>query len=99
LLDFAEDADTAIRLVNENIYSAILMDINLDSGVSGLDVTRSIRKIAGYENTPIIALTAYALEGDKEAFIDAGCSGYLSKPFDRKTITQMLMHILEKNQK
>ncbi len=95
LLDFAEDAEAAIKLVNENIYDAILMDINLDRGVSGLDVTKSIRQIPGYKIVPIIALTAYALEGDQQEFLAAGCSHYLSKPFDRKTISEMITNILD----
>ncbi|MBZ0199100.1 MAG: PAS domain S-box protein [Ignavibacteriaceae bacterium] len=94
LLDFAEDGETAIKLVKKNIYNAILMDINLDRGMSGLDVTKSIRKISGCEAVPIIALTAYAMEGDQEEFLAAGCSHYLSKPFDRKTISEMLTKIL-----
>jgi len=65
------------------------MDISL-SGINGLDATKLIRQIPGYANTPIIAVTAFAMRGDKERFLQEGCSHYLSKPFTKKTIIELL---------
>lgn len=56
----------------------VLMDIQLSGVLNGLDVVRALRA-AGYK-TPIIAVTAYAMAGDREKCIEAGCDGYLSKP-------------------
>jgi len=70
------------------------MDINLGSGMDGKQVTQTIRKIKGYESIPIIATTAYVMVGDKEEFLAAGCSHYISKPFTQEIIFNLLKEIL-----
>ncbi len=57
----------------------VLMDIQLP-GMSGLECVKRIREIDGFEKLPVIALTAFAMKGDKERFIKAGCTDYISKP-------------------
>jgi CheY-like chemotaxis protein len=54
--------------------------------------TKEIRKIKGYEKTPIVALTAYVREGDKEEFLAGGCTHFLGKPFS----TKQLLDLIEK---
>ena len=71
------------------------MDINLKRGMDGKQATQKIRKMTGYENTPIIATTAYAMVGDKEDFIAAGCSHYLSKPFTKAEVITLLEKVLK----
>jgi len=68
------------------------MDIGL-KGMDGLQATGEIRKIPGYEKTPIVALTAYAMEGDKERFFNGGCSHYLSKPFSNNELLNLINDI------
>jgi CheY-like chemotaxis protein len=75
-------------------YDVILMDINLGKGMDGLQAVKEIRKIPGYEDTPIIAVTGYALKGDRELMIEGGCSDYIPKPFDRETIETMMKKVL-----
>jgi CheY-like chemotaxis protein len=65
--------------------------------MSGLDVTNKLRKMTEYIDTPIIALTAYALSGDKERIINAGCSHYLSKPFTKQQLLSLLDKALNKS--
>ncbi|MGI9175254.1 MAG: ATP-binding protein, partial [Rhodothermales bacterium] len=62
-------------------FDLILLDINLGSNKSGTDVLHELRALPGYEATPIVALTAYALPGDKERFEAMGFTTYLPKPF------------------
>lgn len=94
-VDFASDGISALELVKKNKYDAFLMDINLGSGLNGKDVTQKIRKMKGYEKTPIIAVTAFAMKGDKEEFLNAGCTHYLSKPFERETLIELLQDVLK----
>jgi CheY-like chemotaxis protein/two-component sensor histidine kinase len=96
-MELAENADDAIKKVKEKNYSAILMDINLGRNSSGLEATKEIRKLDNYKHTPIVAITAFAMAGDKEEFLKAGCTHYLAKPFNRKTLVQLIEEILIKS--
>ena len=62
----------------------ILMDIHLP-GMDGLSVVRQMKTDERTQRVPILALTAHAMRGDKDRFLDAGCDGYISKPIDVKT--------------
>lgn len=88
----ARSGDEALKKAIDIHYDIFLMDIGLKKEMSGLDVTNKLRKMSEYTDTPIIALTAYALTGDKERIIGAGCSHYLSKPFTK----QQLLNLLDK---
>jgi PAS domain S-box-containing protein len=96
-MDFASDGETAIELAGTNHYEIILMDINLGLGISGLEATKEIRKINGYNRVPIVALTAFAMRGDREEFLKAGCTHYLSKPFTKEKIVELLKGIIKQN--
>jgi CheY-like chemotaxis protein len=92
--DFVKNGEEAIEMAKKNKYDLILMDIGLE-GISGLEATKEIRKLAGYKKTPIVAVTAFAMVGDKEKFLAGGCSHYLSKPFKisefKKFVTDILI--------
>ena len=62
----------------------ILMDIHLP-GMDGLSVVRAMKEDARTARVPILALTAHAMRGDRDRFLEAGCDGYISKPIDVKT--------------
>ncbi|WP_348343936.1 PAS domain S-box protein [Ignavibacterium sp.] len=85
--------EDAVKKASEKQFDAILMDINLGSGINGVEATQQIRKIKGYEKTPIVAVTAFALKGDKEEFLAKGCSHYISKPFTQPQIIALLNEI------
>jgi CheY-like chemotaxis protein len=97
-LEFAESGEEAIKMVGKTNYDIILMDINLGVGMSGIDATRQIRKINGYKNTAIVALTGFAMRGDREEFIKAGCTHYLSKPFSKQSIIKLVKSIMNDKQ-
>ena len=65
------------------------MDINLGEEMDGLMLTRMLREIKKYENIPIIAVTAFAMEKDRKNAIEAGCTNYLSKPFDKSAFLKI----------
>ncbi|MCU0332151.1 MAG: PAS domain S-box protein [Ignavibacteriaceae bacterium] len=91
--DFVENGEKAFRMVNENKYDIILMDINLGQGMSGVETTKEIKKMESYKNIPIVAITGFAMRGDREEFIQAGCTHYLSKPFSRAKIKKLISEL------
>ena len=93
-VDVASNGQTAINLASENIYSLIFMDIGLGFGMNGIEAAEEIRKIKNYEKTPIIAVTAFAMKSDEELFLSSGCSYYLSKPYTRKNVMDLLADIM-----
>jgi two-component system, cell cycle response regulator DivK len=62
----------------------ILMDVQLPD-IDGLEVTRRIRILDKYDTVPILAVTSYAMTGDREKALSAGCTGYIEKPIDPET--------------
>jgi PAS domain S-box-containing protein len=93
-IDSVSNAIDAIEKAKENQYSLILMDINLGKSKNGLFATSEIRKFENYINTPIIAMTAYAMTGDREEFISNGCTGYLSKPFTKEDLMNLVFEFI-----
>ena len=82
-IDGIQNAKGAIEMVQSNPYDLILMDIKLGPiGMSGLEVAREIKKMPAYTFVPIIAVTAYAMAGDREKLLQNGCDDYVSKPLD-----------------
>jgi CheY-like chemotaxis protein len=77
----APDAEEALRVLSNFYPDLILMDLQLP-GMDGLDLTRRLKSDPVYRNICIVALTAYAMRGDKEKALAAGCDGYLAKPID-----------------
>ncbi len=92
-LDSIPDAEFAINMLKKKNYDIVFMDINLRHGIDGKEAAEEIRKIKGYESIPIIATTAYAMAGDKEEFLAAGCSHYLQKPFTKEDVLNLLNEI------
>jgi len=95
-LEYVAKAEEAIELIRNNDYLAVLMDINLGRGKNGLHVTKEVRAMKGKEHLPIIAQTAFAMKGDREEFLDAGCDYYLSKPFTKDELRSILFEITSK---
>jgi CheY-like chemotaxis protein len=83
----ATSGEEALAITQDGAASApdlILMDIHLP-GMDGLSVVRAMKEDARTARIPILALTAHAMRGDKDRFLEAGCDGYISKPIDVKT--------------
>jgi len=92
-IDYAETGEQAIDLAKQKVYDVILMDINLGSGMNGVQATSTIRASENYKNVPIVALTGFAMAGDREKFLSQGFTHYLCKPFDRHHLLQLINSI------
>ena len=92
-IKFAVSFEEALPLLDSNHFDFIVMDINLQGEYNGLDALKIIHKMPGYENIPIIAVTAYVLPGDKEKFIATGFNDFISKPIFREKMIEALEKI------
>jgi signal transduction histidine kinase/ActR/RegA family two-component response regulator len=86
----AEDGASAIAYAQKMRYDLVLMDINLGEGIDGVEAMYLIRRIPGYMKVPIIAVTAYVMQGDKERFLREGFDEYMSKPFTRELLVEVI---------
>jgi len=96
-VDFAGDGVAAVEAATTRQYDLILMDCQMP-GLNGYDATSEIRRHEGESrHTPIIALTASALEGDREACLAAGMDDYISKPMHVARLREILRHWIPAN--
>jgi PAS domain S-box-containing protein len=93
-IDVIENGEEAIEICRAKKYSVILMDIGLGLGINGIETGSIIRKIPGYENIPMVAFTAFAMQGDKENFLSQGMTHYISKPFQVDDLKNLITEIL-----
>lgn len=94
----AEDADAALLHLDERLPDLILMDIALP-GMDGLELTRLIKRNPRTSFIPIIALSAFAMKGDEEKALAAGCDGYITKPINTRTFPAQILSYLQKDDK
>lgn len=92
-LDFALNGALAIEKHMETPYDLIIMDMQMPV-MDGYTATRELRKLDS--KIPIVACTGYAMNGDKEKCLDAGCNGYISKPIDSAELIFMLFKLIKK---
>lgn len=78
-----ENGLDAVKICEKEKVDLILMDMQMPI-MNGFEATGKIRKISGYTDTPIIALTAFAMRGDREKCLEAGATDYIPKPIDSK---------------
>jgi CheY-like chemotaxis protein len=89
----AIDAENGIQLAREHHPDLILMDIQLP-GMDGLTATREIKNDPEVKDISVVALTSYAMEGDEEKAMDAGCAGYIAKPIDTRSFLETVGQFL-----
>ncbi len=93
-LKSAMDAEEALRMLRNWRPRLILTDIQLP-GIDGLELTRRLKRDPSYQTTAIVALTAYAMKGDKEKALAEGCDGYITKPVNTRILPRMIRRYLE----
>jgi CheY-like chemotaxis protein len=89
----AVDAEEALRLLQALTPNMILMDIQLP-GMDGLELTRRLKADVATRDIVIVALTAYAMKGDEEKALAAGCDGYVAKPIDIDSLPNVVAQLL-----
>ncbi len=92
-LEEAESAVQGIELARRNPPDLILMDVSMPD-MDGLTATGQIREIPELRHTIIVALTANAMQGDKERTLQAGCDGYIPKPIDVDKLPDEILYYL-----
>jgi two-component system, cell cycle response regulator DivK len=83
----ATSAAAAFELLDKEPVDLIVMDIQLP-GIDGLEATRKLKDQPATADIPVIAVTSYAMKGDREKALAAGCAAYVTKPIDKNTFIQ-----------
>ena len=91
----AGDAEEALAVLQTFRPRLILMDLQLP-GMDGLELTRRLKAHPEFGSIVILALTAYAMKGDDEKALAAGCDGYIAKPLDTRTLPDVIRVHLER---
>ena len=94
----AIDGEQALDMAFRERPDLIIMDIQLPK-LDGLEVTRKLRQSPEFSHIPIIAITAYAMKGDEQKAIEAGCDAYLSKPINTRQLPGMIAQMLTQDKK
>lgn len=92
-LEIVSNAKEAFEKVKNQKYDALLIDINLGHGMDGAQLMEMIRKIPEYKETPMIAITVYAADSDREEFLSRGFTHYISKPFPLKDLIKLVSEV------
>jgi len=88
-VDTAGDAEQAVAAIAVNRPALILMDLQLP-GIDGLELTRRLKADPATKDIKIIAVTAYAMKGDQEKALAAGCDAYVTKPIDTRGLPAVI---------
>ncbi len=89
----AHNGEAALEALASRRPDLILMDVQLPK-LSGLEVTRMIRANSTLAQIPVIAITSFALSGDDRLALEAGCNGYISKPFRPRDLLDMIRRFI-----
>lgn len=92
---FVDNGKFALEKLEKNKYDLLLLDMQMPV-MDGLAVLRQIRESGKHNNLYVIALTAHAIKGDAEKYINAGCDDYISKPIDKIQFRKKISELIEK---
>jgi len=90
----AVDGEEAVALAEQHVPDLILMDIQLP-GIDGYEATRRIKANPALAHIPVIAVTSYALTGDEDKAMEAGCTAYIAKPFSPRALLAKVREYLK----
>ncbi len=94
-VEIVTHVDDALDAARSQEFDLLVLDINLGEERTGIDLLLELRQLDAYQATPALALTAYAMPGDRERFVSSGFTQYISKPFTRKELYEALKNMLE----
>ncbi len=93
-LTVVDTPQAAIKASEETPFNAVLVDIALQAPHDGVELMNTLRDVDAYRDTPIAAMTAYAMPGDKKRFLEMGFDAYISKPFVRAEMMDLVETLL-----
>jgi len=91
----AFDGRSGVEMARDEVPDLILLDIQLPK-MNGYEVAQELRKESTLADIPIVAITSYAMPGDREKALEAGCSGYIKKPINPDTFVAEVESYLKK---
>jgi len=89
----AVTGEEGVETAEREVPDLVLMDIQLP-GIDGFEATRRIRASVAARDVPIVAVTSFAMTGDRERLLAAGCNGYIEKPIDPDAIRAQISGFL-----
>jgi CheY-like chemotaxis protein len=93
----AKTANEAFEILANEPVDLIVTDIQLP-GMDGLEITRKLKRQPDTAHIPVIAVTSYAMAGDRDKALAAGCAGYVTKPIDKNTFIKEVAELLRERQ-
>jgi two-component system cell cycle response regulator DivK len=89
--------EEALKYLQDNKPAVILLDIQLPN-MDGITLAKMLKSRDDTKDIPIIAVTAYAMKGDKERMLGAGCDAYMSKPIDTRQLPLIVAEMIKKHE-
>ena len=94
-IHLAHDGPDCLEKIRQQQFDLILMDVNLGNGyLDGVEVMHHVKSVPGYGDIPVVAVTSFAMQNDKEKFLKAGFNDYLAKPIEKHKVFQLIHQIL-----
>lgn len=93
-VEFTSGVDEALNAIECASFDVLLLDIRLGAGKNGTDLLHIVRDRQDIDDVSVIAVTAYAMPGERESLLDEGFDGYVSKPFTRAEINSAVEAVL-----
>jgi CheY-like chemotaxis protein len=95
-VEIAASGEEALEVLERAPFDVVALDIRLP-GLDGLEVIRRIRQTPHLASLPVVAITALAMKGDCERALEAGCTGYITKPVDPRTLADSITQIVHQS--
>lgn len=89
----AVDGESGMAMARKERPDLILMDVQLPK-ISGIEATRTLRREPATADTPIIAITSFALAGDEQKALEAGATAYMAKPYSPRDLLELIRRLL-----
>lgn len=93
----AVDGHSAVAMATEHRPDLVLMDVQLEGEFSGLDAVKALKSDPDTASIPIVVVTAFAMKGDKERILAAGCEEYVAKPFTMEQLEDVLKRYIQQS--
>jgi CheY-like chemotaxis protein len=95
-VQICDSAESFYNNIKKTKFDLILMDISLKGNKNGLELTQELKKMSGYENIPVVCLSAHAFKKDRENAFNAGVDVFLTKPVENKVLLNTLLDLIKK---